>query len=64
MGSAVAVKRVKPKKACCKDDPRCKRCPVVLKRLAQAGLAERDEAGRYVIDPELRKKQLRKARKR
>lgn len=64
MASAVAGKVLKPKKKCCKDDPRCKRCPVVLQRLAQAELAERTPAGRYVIDPELRKKQLRKARKR
>ena len=64
MASAVAGKVVKPKKTCCKDGPRCKRCPVVLRRLEASGLAERRDDGRFVIDQELRKKQLRKARKR
>jgi hypothetical protein len=32
---------VKAKRKCCKDDPRCRRCPVVCKRLVAAGLAER-----------------------
>ncbi len=64
MASAVAGTVIKPKGKCCKDKPRCKRCPVVLRRLEQAGLAEREERGRFVIDPELRKKQLRKARER
>lgn len=64
MASAVAGKVIKPKKTCCKDGPRCKRCPVVLKRLAESGMADRRDDGRFVIDPELRKKQLRKARER
>ena len=38
-----ARQAVKPKKTCCKSGPRCKRCPVVMKRLAKQGLAERDE---------------------
>ena len=54
---------VKPKKACCKSDPRCKRCPVVLRRLAKQGLAERD-GKRFVLSPDLRKKQLKAARAR
>ena len=40
-------KAIKPKKRCCSSRPRCKRCPVVMKRLRKAGLAERDERGRY-----------------
>ncbi len=32
---------MKTKKSCCKDRPRCKRCPVVWKRLETAGHAER-----------------------
>ena len=64
MGSAIAGKKVKPKKSCCKDGPRCKRCPVVLKRLEASGLAAQRADGRFVIDPELRKKQLKAARKR
>jgi hypothetical protein len=34
------AKLVKPKKRCCQSRPRCKRCPVVMKRLHKAGLAE------------------------
>lgn len=29
------------KRECCGDLPRCKRCPVVFKRLAREGLASR-----------------------
>jgi hypothetical protein len=54
---------VKPKKACCKSDPRCKRCPVVLARLAAAGKAER-QGKRYVLAPDLRKKHVKAARAR
>ena len=61
MAAAVAGKALKPKKACCKSGPRCKRCPVVLKRLAEQGLAER-EGKRYLLAAELRKKQLKAAR--
>ena len=46
----MATKRiVKVKKHCCKDSPRCKRCPVVAKRLALAGLAERLDQRTYVV---------------
>ena len=55
------VKAIKPKKACCKSGPRCKRCPVVLERLARQGLAER-KGKRYVLAADLRKKQLKAAR--
>ncbi|MDQ4125301.1 MAG: hypothetical protein M3134_06855 [Actinomycetota bacterium] len=54
---------VKPKKGCCKSDPRCKRCPVVMKRLEKQGLAQRD-GKRFVLAAELRKKQLKAARAR
>ena len=54
---------VKPKKRCCKDGPRCKRCPVVLKRLDRAGLAEQ-HGKRYVLSIDLTKKQLKAARSR
>jgi hypothetical protein len=36
---------------------------VVCKRLAEAGLATKRDDGRYVLDPGLRKKQLKAARK-
>ncbi len=55
---------VKPKKGCCKSSPRCKRCPVVVKRLVKGGHAERRSDGFVVISPALTKKQLRGARKR
>ena len=44
------AKLVKAKKRCCKSRPRCKRCPVVMKRLSKAGLAERQAGGgAYVV---------------
>jgi hypothetical protein len=49
---------VKVKKRCCKSGPRCKRCPVVCKRLEKEGLAERVELRVYRVSPDLRKKQL------
>ena len=55
---------IKPKKGCCKSDPRCKRCPVVVKRLVKAGHAKRRDDGFVVIAPTLKKKQLKAARKR
>jgi hypothetical protein len=41
---------VKVKKKCCKSGPRCKRCPVVAKRLAKAGHAERVGHRVYLVD--------------
>ena len=59
----MAAKRVvKPKKRCCKSEPRCKRCPVVCKRLQKQGLATKRDDGRFVLSKELRKKQLKAAR--
>jgi len=55
-------KVVKPKKRCCKSRPRCKKCPVVCKRLMNAGLAERGPKGSYVIGVKLPKKALKAAR--
>ena len=59
----MGAKAIKPKKRCCSSRPRCRRCPVVLKRLRKADLAERDARGRYVLSPDLTKKQLRQARR-
>jgi hypothetical protein len=56
------AKRVKAKKRCCKDRPRCKRCPVVCKRLEKQGLAERVDLRVYRISGNLKKKQLKAAR--
>ncbi|MBW3653809.1 MAG: hypothetical protein KY433_09500 [Actinobacteria bacterium] len=55
---------VKPKKRCCKSNPRCKRCPVVAKRLIVRGFAHKRPDGLVVISPDLKKKHLRAARKR
>jgi len=44
-----APREVKVKKKCCKSGPRCKRCPVVAKRLVKVGLAEHVEGRIYVI---------------
>ena len=43
------ARRVKTKKKCCKDKPRCKRCPVVCKRLEKAGYLERVDRRTYTI---------------
>jgi hypothetical protein len=58
------VKLVKPKKRCCKSGPRCKKCPVVCKRLAKEGLAIKRDDGRYELPVKIRKKALKAARAR
>jgi hypothetical protein len=37
----VVGRLIKTKKKCCKSGPRCKRCPVVCKRLEKLGYVER-----------------------
>jgi len=54
------VPAVTAKKRCCQSRPRCKRCPVVLRRLSKAGLAE--HSGR-VYDVAAAPKQWKAARK-
>lgn len=56
------AKEIKPKKRCCKSRPRCKRCPIMLKRLESRGLAER-RGNRFAIAKAARKKDLKAARK-
>ncbi len=58
------TKVVKPKKRCCTSKPRCKKCPVVCKRLAKQGLATKRDDGRYVVPKKIRKKTLKAARAR
>jgi hypothetical protein len=53
---------VKAKKRCCKSGPRCKRCPVVLKRLEKQGFAERLRKREYGV--RAKKRALRAARAR
>jgi hypothetical protein len=57
------TKALKPKKRCCHSSPRCRRCPVVLKRLRRAGHAEQDERGRTVLLPGVPKKAIKQARR-
>jgi hypothetical protein len=54
-------REVTVKKRCCKSDPRCKRCPVVARRLAAAGLAERTGRRPYLVDAP--KKAVKRARR-
>ena len=61
---ATKAKIVKTKKRCCKDTPRCRKCPVVLKRLEAADLAERLDKRVYAVSPKLKKKQVQQARRR
>ena len=56
------MKPVKAKKSCCKDKPRCKRCPVVCKRLAAAGYLERESKRRWLVAEPPPKKALKAAR--
>ena len=62
MASKLAGAVVKPKKRCCKERPRCKRCPVVCERLARQNLATKRPDGRFELSVNLRKKQLKAAR--
>ncbi len=55
---------MKTKKKCCKDGPRCKRCPVVWKRLEKAGHAERVGKLDYRIVSVVPKPAMRAARAR
>jgi hypothetical protein len=54
-------REVKVKKRCCKSAPRCKRCPVVAKRLSVVGLAEQTGPRTYAIDAP--KKAIKRARR-
>jgi hypothetical protein len=42
-------KEIKAKKRCCKSDKRCKRCPVVCKRLEKLGYAERQAKRQWTL---------------
>jgi len=58
------VRRVKVKKRCCKSKPRCKRCALVCKRLAEEGVAVRQDRRHYLVEIPVRKKTLKAARAR
>ncbi len=57
-------KVIKAKKGCCKSSPRCKRCPVVCKRLTKRGVAVKVDDRRYELSVTLRKKDMKAARAR
>jgi hypothetical protein len=54
--------QVRCKRKCCKSRPRCKRCPVVWKKLAKRGYAEREGKLRYVVIDVVPKRELKSAR--
>jgi hypothetical protein len=56
--------RIKCKKRCCKSRKRCKKCPVVWKRLSRQGFAQADGKRRYVVVEVVPKKALKSARAR
>ena len=58
------AKLVKTKRRCCKSGPRCKRCPVVCKRLARDGLAVKQDKRHYLVELDIGKKALKAARAR
>jgi len=58
------VARLKAKKRCCKDRPRCKNCPVTLKRLDSAGYLSREDLRSYVVVVKVPKAALKRARAR
>jgi len=62
MSKGERVKPVKAKRRCCTSRPRCKRCPVVLKRLSAAGLAERQSRRRFLLSEKIPKRRLKEAR--
>jgi hypothetical protein len=53
---------VRCKRKCCKSGKRCKRCPVVWKKLAKQGYAERSGKVSYVVVDVLPKRALKAAR--
>ena len=55
-------KLVKAKKRCCKSKPRCKKCPVVWKKLAEQGYAEPAGKLRYVVVDVVPKRAFKSAR--
>ena len=42
-------KAIKSKKSCCKSRERCKRCPVVCKRLEKLGYVERHTKRQWTL---------------
>ena len=55
---------IKPKRKCCKSGPRCRKCPVVCKRLMTQGFLESRGDGRVVVLEVVPKGALKAARAR
>ena len=53
---------IKAKKRCCKSRPRCARCPVVCKRLEQAGFLHRESRRTWIAEGKVPKKAVKAAR--
>lgn len=56
--------KVTAKKKCCQDKPRCQTCPVVLKRLSDAGHLDRLDLRKYKMISKPKKSVLAAARTR
>jgi hypothetical protein len=56
--------RLKSKKKCCGDSPRCRRCKVVCKRLAKRGYYERDTKRVWIVKGKVPKRAMKAARAR
>ena len=54
--------QVRCKRKCCKSGTRCKRCPVVWKKLSKQGYAERSGKLSYVLVEVVPKRALKSAR--
>jgi hypothetical protein len=63
VAKAAKARRVKAKSKCCKSRPRCKRCPVVCRRLEKQGLAVRDGKRAWIL-VDVTKAELKAARAR
>lgn len=58
------LRKITAKKKCCKDKPRCKKCPVTLSRLTKLGFGEQIDKRRYAIASSVPKKTMAVARAR
>lgn len=58
------MRRIRTKKRCCKSKTRCKKCPVVMKKLEKQGYADRLSKRNWVMLEMPSKKTLKAARAR
>ncbi|MEZ5215536.1 MAG: hypothetical protein R2705_00250 [Ilumatobacteraceae bacterium] len=54
--------KIRVKKQCCDDRPRCKDCPVLWRRLARQGCAERTAEREFVVLHKIRKSAFKELR--